>query len=110
MRRRGRHLDSEAERREFEERYGKQHGDLVWRETLGKVAREQAAKSPSGVKVEHVPGHISFSSKGTPERVRPHETFIEAHPHSYGHHAGRCSGGCRRGAETHKHRRGSRRR
>jgi hypothetical protein len=105
--RRPKRLNSGAERRDFEERYGKEHGDLVWRETLGKVAREQAARSTSGVKVEQIPGHISFSSQGRRERVRAHESFIEAHPHSYGHHGGRCDGACRKGARSHKHRRGS---
>lgn len=103
---RPRHLNSEASRREFEKRYGKEHGDLVWRETIGKVAREQAAMSPSGTKVEHVPGHISFSSRGKPYRVRPHAAYVDAHPHSYGHHAGRCDPACRRGVRPHKHPRG----
>jgi hypothetical protein len=107
--RRPRHLDSEAARREFENRYGKDHGDLVWRETLGKVAREQAARSPSGTKVEEIPGHVSFSSKGKEFRVRPHEATVVAHPHSYGEHAGRCSAACRRGEVPHRHKRRSRR-
>ncbi len=107
--RRPRRLNSDAERRDFEERYGKEHGDLVWRETLGKVAREQAEKRPRGVKVEHVPGHISFSSKGTPEKVRPHTAHVTMHPHSYGEHSGPCSGPCRRGEVGHTHKRRPRR-
>lgn len=109
--RRGRqHLYSEASKREFEERYGKEHGDLVWQETIGKVAREQAAQQPGGVKVEHIPGHVSFSSSGKRERARPYDAYVHARPHSYGHHAGRCDGACRRGVRPHKHRRGSTRR
>ncbi|MGC2359234.1 MAG: hypothetical protein WA691_02880 [Thermoplasmata archaeon] len=104
--RRPRHLNSEAARREFEERYGKEHGDLVWRETLGKIAREQAARSPTSVKVEHIPGHVSITSRGRPFRVRPHSAYIEAHPHGRGHHGGRCDGACRRGVKPHRHRRG----
>jgi len=103
--RRPRHLNTSASRREFEERYGKEHGDLVWRETIGKVAREQAAKSPSGVKVERIPGHVSISDRGTRFRVRPHEARIVAHKHSRGEHAGRCSAACRRGEIGHPHKR-----
>jgi hypothetical protein len=101
--RRPRHLDSEASRAEFERRYGKEHGDLVWRETLGKVAREQASHNPSGVKVEHVPGHVSFSSRGKREIVKPHEARVHAHPHSRGDHPGACSRNCRAGRVGHSH-------
>ncbi len=101
------HLNSEAERKRFEERYGKEHGDLVWRETLGKVAREQAAESPSGVKVERIPGHVSYSERGSREWVRPHEAYVEAHPHGSRHHGGKCGSACRRGITPHRHRRGS---
>ena len=62
--RRPKHLNSEESRKEFEDRYGKEHGDLVWGETMGKVAREQAAKSPSGVKVEDIPALVSISDRG----------------------------------------------
>ena len=99
--------DREAEIRDFERRYGKEHGREVYNEVVGKVAREQAAHEPGGVKVEHVKGHISFNSRGAREVVRPHEAFVHAHPHSHGHHGGRCDGGCRRSAQSHKHRRGS---
>jgi hypothetical protein len=97
------HLNSEGARLEFQERYGKEHGDVVWRETLSKVAREQAAKNPSGVKVEEIPGHISFSSKGTREHVKAHPAYVHAKPHGRGHHAGRCSSACRRGIIPHRH-------
>ncbi|MGI0151950.1 MAG: hypothetical protein ACREC5_08450 [Thermoplasmata archaeon] len=102
---RPRHLDSDAARREFEARYGKEHGDLVWRETLGKVAREQAAESPRGVKIEKIPGHVSTSDRGTKFRVRSHEARVIAHPHSHGEHSGPCSTACRRGDVAHKHKR-----
>ena len=102
---RARHLDSKAARKGFEERYGKAHGDLVWRETLGKVAREQAAASPSGVKLEHIPGHVSTSDRSKRFKVRPHEAYVVAHPHSHGEHAGRCSAACRRGEIAHRHKR-----
>lgn len=104
---RRKHLNSEESKREFERRYGKEHGDLVWGETMGKVAREQAARNPSGVKVEHVPSHISFSKTGKREVVRGHDAYIQTHPHSRGHHGGRCDGNCRRGIRPHKHRSGS---
>lgn len=104
------HLYSEETKRDFERRYGKEHGDEVWRETIGKTAAEQAASSPGGVKREHVPGHISFSKSGTPFRVRPHDAYVHAMPHSYGHHGGKCGPECRRGIVPHKHRRGSSRR
>ena len=97
----------EAELREFERRYGKEHGRQVYGEVVGKVAREQASHERGGVKLEHVQGHISFSREGRPERVRPHLAYVHAAPHSYGHHSGRCDGACRKGARTHKHRRGS---
>lgn len=104
------HLNSEEAKREFERRYGKEHGDLVWGETMGKVAREQAERSPSGVKVEHIPSHISFSKTGKREVVEAHEARIYAHPHSRGEHAGRCTAACRRGSVAHRHVRGRRRR
>ena len=97
----------ESELRDFERRYGKEHGREVYGEVVGKVAREQAAHEPGGVKLEHVKGHISFSREGRPERVRPHLAYVHAAPHSYGHHSGRCDGACRKGARAHRHRRGS---
>lgn len=106
--RRSKHLNSESAKRGFEERYGKEHGDLVWRETMSKVAREQAAENPGGVKVEKIPGHVSMSANGKREWVRPHEAYIVAHPHSRGEHAGRCSKACRRGEVGHPHRRAPR--
>ena len=38
------HLYSESAKHSFEKRYGKEHGDEVWRETVGKVKREREAK------------------------------------------------------------------
>ena len=111
--RRPRHLNSESSRRDFERRYGKEHGDLVWGETMGKVAREQAEHNPGHVKVEEIPGHISFSSGGRREVVRAHEARVYAHPHSRSScpHPGPCSRACRRGQVAHEHRgRGRRRR
>ncbi len=97
------------ELREFEARYGPEHGQVVYGEVIGKVAREQAAEH-GGVKVEKIPGHISFSSEGLREHVRAHDAYVHAVPHSYGHHSGRCDGACRRGSRPHRHRRGSSRR
>ncbi|MDE1822064.1 MAG: hypothetical protein KGI98_14585 [Euryarchaeota archaeon] len=92
------------ERKDFEARYGKKHGDAVYGATVGKVAREQAAASPSGVKIEHVRGHMSFSSAGAPERVRPHTArIVVSHPHSRGEHKGPCSRDCRAGKVGHTH-------
>lgn len=105
MPRRSKHLNSAASKRAFEERYGKEHGDLVWGETMGKVAREQAAKEPSGVKPEKIPGHVSFSKAGKREWVRPHEAHVRAHPHPRGEHEGPCSKECRRGLVAHPHKR-----
>lgn len=106
----GEPLNSEESKREFEKRYGKERGDRIWGETMNKVAHEQAANSPSGVKRETIPGHISFSSRGSRERVRGHYAYVHAAPHSRGHHAGPCDGSCRAGMRAHKHRRGSSRR
>lgn len=100
---RSRRLNSEASKKAFEQRYGKEHGDLVWGETIGKVAREQAAKSPSGVKTEKIPGHVSFSKSGKRERVQAHEAHIRAHVHPRGEHEGPCSKECRRGLVAHPH-------
>ena len=92
------------ERKDFEARYGKAHGDAVYGATVGKVAREQAAASPSGVKIEHVRGHMSFSSTGAPEKVRPHTArIVVSHPHSRGEHKGPCSRDCRAGKVGHTH-------
>lgn len=120
-RRRPRYLYRNAEERErvereFERRYGGGRSETgespreIYGATVGKVAREQAAHEPGGVKVEHVPGHISFSREGDREWVRSHEAFVHAHPHPHGHHGGRCDGACRKGVRAHKHRRGSSRR
>ena len=95
------------ELREFEARYGPEHGREVYGAVVGKVAREQAAYRPGGVKVEHIPGHISFSSKGQREWVRGSERYVHAHPHSRDHHGGRCGSECRRAMTGHRHRRGS---
>ncbi len=92
---------------DFQRRYGDERGREIYGATVGKVAREQAGDRPSGVKIEHVKGHISFSREGRPEHVAPHLAYVHAVPHSYGHHGGRCDGACRRGARPHKHRRGS---
>ncbi len=104
---RPRHLSSDAEREEFERRYGKEHGDRVWGATLAKVAEEQAARSPSGVKVEEIPGHVAYSDRGRRYEVRPHEARFHAHPHSRGSrdHDGPCSRDCRAGRVPHPRRR-----
>lgn len=99
------HLYTEEEREDFRRRYGKR-GDEVFGETLGKVAREQAAARPGGVKVEHVEGHVAFSDRGPGFRVRGHEAFVHAHPHGRDHHAPPCGPGCRHAMRSHKHRRG----
>lgn len=118
MARRRRHLyrggAEKRELREFQERYGEEHGKEVYGAVVGKTAAEQA-REQGGVKIEHVRGHIATSDRGTRFRVRPHEarvtgTFAHSAPHSYGHHSGRCDGACRRGIRPHKHRRGSSRR
>ena len=97
------------ELRDFEARYGKAKGPRVYGATVGKVAREQVAASPSGVKVEHVRGHMSFSSEGRPERVRAHKArIVVAHPHPRGEHAGACSRDCRAGRTAHLHMRARR--
>lgn len=80
-RRRAKHLYSEASKEDFERRYGKEHGDLVYGETIGKVSREQAAVRPMGVKVEHVRGHIALSDRGARFRVRSHDAYVHAAPH-----------------------------
>lgn len=98
----------EAELREFERRYGVEHGQVVYGEVVGKVARERAAKN-GGTIEENVKGHMSFSSKGTEFRVKPFKRRVVAHPHSYGEHKGPCSAACRRGEVAHRHPRGSRR-
>jgi hypothetical protein len=92
---------------EFEQRYGVEHGKEVYGETVGKVARERAAKN-GGVEIEHVKGHMSLSSSGTPYRVKAHPAYVDAHPHGRGHHGGRCPPGCRQGAVAHRHRSGRR--
>ncbi|MHB8351125.1 MAG: hypothetical protein ACYDFT_00275 [Thermoplasmata archaeon] len=99
------HLYSEDSEKSFEARYGKKHGDDVWGETMGKVAREQAAHHPSGTKVEEVKGHIAFSDMGNEYHVRPHVAKIHAEPHSAGHHGGPCNTSCRRGERMHTHHR-----
>lgn len=95
----------EAELREFEKRYGVEHGRDVYGETVGKVARERAAEN-GGETRELVKGHMSFSSKGTPYEVKGHFSYVDAHPHGRGHHAGRCDSNCRRGVTEHRHKRG----
>jgi hypothetical protein len=94
-----------VQRRAFERRYGKARGDRVYGATIGKVARERAARRPSGTVVEEVKGHVSFSASGAPEWVSRHEARVHAHPHGSRHHAGRCGPSCRRGNVTHRHRR-----
>jgi hypothetical protein len=95
----------DAEMREFERRYGVEHGDVVYGETVGKVARERAAANGGEIR-ERIKGHMSISSKGTPFEVRPHFSEVHAHPHGRGHHGGRCAPGCARASVAHRHRRG----
>jgi hypothetical protein len=96
-------LYSEAERREFERRYGRR-GDEVYGRTLNKVARERAAEN-GGTYVEEIPGHFSFSKEGRREWVKPHQSRIHAESHGPGHHPGSCSAACRKGHVPHRHRR-----
>ena len=101
---RPRKLYSAAAERQFEERYGRR-GKLVWGETMNKVAREQVASSPSGVKIEHVRAHTETNAQGTEFLVRAHTVQIRAHPHRRGEHPGRCTAACRAGRTPHLERR-----
>ncbi|MCI4317670.1 MAG: hypothetical protein L3J96_03960, partial [Thermoplasmata archaeon] len=74
---RRRRLYSPGSQREFERRYeaegySKERADRIYGATVGKVAAEQAALRPGGVKVEQVKGPIAYSDRGTRFRVRPH--------------------------------------
>lgn len=96
-----------SEERKFEKEYGPEKGKHVYGATVGKVAREQAAKN-GGVKREEVPGHIAISDRGTPYHVKGHYYYVHSVPHSRGHHSGPCDGPCRRGQRPHRHKRGRR--
>lgn len=107
---RRRKLYSDASKRDFErhyenEGYSKERADRIYGATVGKVAAEQAAERPGGVKVEEVRGHVAYSDRGTRFRVRPHTARVHAHahPHSRGHHRGACDGECRRAHHAHAH-------
>jgi len=107
---RRRKLNSKSSKREFERRYeaegySKERADRIYGATVGKVAEEQAAERPGGVKVEQVKGHIAYSDRGTRYRVRPHAARVHSHPHPHprGHHGGTCDGECRRGRRAHTH-------
>ena len=76
---------------------------MVWGETIGKVAREQAAVRPGGIKVEHVGAHEAISDRGTEFTVRAHIARVCSKPHRRGHHAGRCTPRCRKGLVSHRH-------
>lgn len=106
-RRGSKHLYSEESKREFEEEYGKSHGDAVWHKTLGRVAAEQAAHEPGGTKTERVEGHFEWRD-GKRFHVRAHTANVHAHVHSHGHHGGRCGAACRAGRVPHRHRHGRR--
>ena len=77
---------------------------------MNKVAREQAAKNPNGVKIEHVRAHAETNANGTDFVVRAHTVEIRAHPHKRGEHPGRCTPECRAGHIPHLERRARRRR
>lgn len=107
---RRRRLYSPESRQEFERRYeaegySKERADRIFGASVGKVAAEQAAESPGGVKVERVEGHTAYSDRGTRFQVRPHTASVRAHahPHGRGHHGGTCDGDCRRGRVAHTH-------
>jgi hypothetical protein len=107
---RRRKLNSESSKQEFERRYeaegySKERADRIYGATVEKVAEEQAEHEPSGIKVEHVKGHIAFSDRGRRYRVRPHQARVRAHAqsHSRGHHRGLCDAACRRGQRSHPH-------
>lgn len=76
--------DRAREEREFRRRYGRR-GPEVYGRTIGKVAREQAARNPRGVKIERVRPHGSHSRTGKPERVGGHRATIRADPPQYGY-------------------------
>lgn len=107
---RRRRLYSPESRQEFERRYeaegySKERADRIFGATVGKVATEQAAERPGGIKVEQVKGHVAYSDRSTRFRVRPHSARIHAHahPHARGHHRGTCDGECRSGRRAHLH-------
>lgn len=108
---RSRKLYSSATERRFEEEYGPRRGKLIFGKTVGKVAREQAARNPSGVKIERVKGHWDTNQGGTTFYVEGHLTRVVAkrtHSESHSsaaHHRGPCSPACRRGLIPHRHRR-----
>jgi hypothetical protein len=83
----------------------KERADRVYGGSVNRVAHEQAAKNPSGVKEERVKGHIAFSDRGARFKVSPHNAEVRSHPHSHGrgHHRGPCDGSCRRGRRAHSH-------
>jgi hypothetical protein len=85
---------------ESPERAEESYGRIV-----GKVAREQAAKSPSGTKLEHIRGHIAFSDEGRRFEVRAHDAHVHAERHARGHHGGPCDAACRKGLVEHRHKR-----
>lgn len=100
--RKTRKLYSPATERAFKKRYGRR-GEEVYGRVIYKVASEQAAKSPRGVKVEHVRGHTATNAAGTTYRVEAHEVRIHAESHGRGHHRGRCTAACRHGIVAHRH-------
>lgn len=96
-------LYSAEARKNFEKRYGKEHGDQVWRATLGKVAEEQAEKMPGGVKTEEVRSYSRFTD-GRTVKVPEHVARFghKRHRHGRGEHPGPCSKACRRGEVDHQ--------